>query len=168
MKAIGHPLKNLTFNCMKFKPIFKNLFCCYSGKTILNQGIMANLPPTTFVGSISEAKSFSKPSFPKPINQRTPRRSSSRSIKRKKFDDELVESSLKKSSKRVVDQVGPLSLEKDRKVMHVSWQIFAGIHNGTGTVPSCLSLRGVRSHVHASAHASSFWGVWLIARLNCL
>ena len=51
-----------------------------------------------------------------------PRRSSSRSIKRKKFDDELVESSLKKTAKKVPsssDVVTPAqSLLKDKKVVH--------------------------------------------------
>ena len=37
--------------------------------------------------------------FGKTSGRSTPRRSSSRSIKRKKFDDELVESSLKNSGK---------------------------------------------------------------------
>ena len=81
---------------------------------------MSNPPTTVLGGTLTDTKHFSKPSFPKPISQRTPRRSSSRSIKRKKFDDELVESSLKKSSKRAAEQAGVLSLEKDRKGIHVS------------------------------------------------
>ena len=43
-----------------------------------------------------------------------PRRSSSRSIKRKKFDDELVESSLKKASKRAAEG---FAVDKDKKLL---------------------------------------------------
>ena len=78
---------------------------------------MASIPPTTLPNApvpISQPAGRSTNS-PKPISRQgrgTPRRSSSRSIKRKKFDDELVESSLKKVSKQRVDVTG---LEKDVK-----------------------------------------------------
>lgn len=79
---------------------------------LFRKGIMSSLPPTTL------------PNPPTPIarpagraGRSTPRRSSSRSIKRKKFDDELVESSLKKASKQRGDVTG---LEKEIKRTLVS------------------------------------------------
>lgn len=78
---------------------------------------MASLPPTTLPNpTTSIPRPSGRSSTPGgPISRQgrgTPRRSSSRSIKRKKFDDELVESSLKKASKQRVDVTG---LEKDVK-----------------------------------------------------
>ena len=77
---------------------------------------MASLPPTTLPNPASIPRPSGRstnPAAPIPRHGRgTPRRSSSRSIKRKKFDDELVESSLKKASKQRVDVTG---LEKDIK-----------------------------------------------------
>ena len=78
---------------------------------------MASLPPTTLPNPPAPiARPSGRSTNPgAPISRQgrgTPRRSSSRSIKRKKFDDELVESSLKKASKQRVDVTG---LEKDVK-----------------------------------------------------
>lgn len=78
---------------------------------------MASLPPTTLPNpTTSIPRPSGRSSTPGgPISRQgrgTARRSSSRSIKRKKFDDELVESSLKKASKQRVDVTG---LEKDVK-----------------------------------------------------
>ena len=79
--------------------------------------MMASLPPTSLP---NPPATISRPTGRStnaagPIARQgrgTPRRSSSRSIKRKKFDDELVESSLKKASKQRVDITG---LEKEVK-----------------------------------------------------
>ena len=78
---------------------------------------MTSLPPTTLPNHPAPIpRPTGRTSNPAgPISRQgrgTPRRSSSRSIKRKKFDDELVESSLKKASKQRVDVIG---LEKDIK-----------------------------------------------------
>ena len=81
---------------------------CYFNFRFKQEKIMSSLPPTTTL-----------PNPPAPIprptgraGRSTPRRSSSRSIKRKKFDDELVESSLKKVSKQRGDVA---ALEKEIK-----------------------------------------------------
>ena len=78
---------------------------------------MASLPPTTLPNPpVPVPRPSGRTTNPgAPISRQgrgTPRRSSSRSIKRKKFDDELVESSLKKASKQRVDITG---LEKEVK-----------------------------------------------------
>lgn len=62
------------------------------------------------MSSLTPTNAFPNPPAPIPrppgrAGRSTPRRSSSRSIKRKKFDDELVESSLKKVSKQRGDVV---------------------------------------------------------------
>ena len=91
----------------QFYVLFIHLFihtCTYTFG-LFRKETMSSLPPTTL------------PNPPAPISRpagragrSTPRRSSSRSIKRKKFDDELVESSLKKASKQRGDVAG---LEKE-------------------------------------------------------
>lgn len=78
---------------------------------------MASLPPTTLPNPPVPVPrpSGRTTNLAAPISRQgrgTPRRSSSRSIKRKKFDDELVESSLKKASKQRVEITG---LEKEVK-----------------------------------------------------
>lgn len=101
-------------------------------KLFLHKSCITNVPWSTFplwiyylpfnyIHFFYTAKVMSIPpeglipqSVPKqPTTQRhsTPRRSSSRSIKRKKFDDELVESSLKKGPKKGIELGQPL--EKD-------------------------------------------------------
>lgn len=57
--------------------------------------------------------------FGKSSGRSTPRRSSSRSIKRKKFDDELVESSLKNSGKPLPGMIVPEVPEGKDKVKKV-------------------------------------------------
>ena len=56
--------------------------------------------------------------FGKSSGRSTPRRSSSRSIKRKKFDDELVESSLKNAGKALGLPEAIEIKEKEKKVYH--------------------------------------------------
>ena len=98
---------------------FKTFFACLINSQCwipFSARKMSSLPPNTL------------PTPPAPISRpagragrSTPRRSSSRSIKRKKFDDELVESSLKKASKQRGDVPG---LEKEIKRTLVSkWQV---------------------------------------------
>ena len=100
------------------------------------------------MSSLTPTNAFPNPPVPIPrppgrAGRSTPRRSSSRSIKRKKFDDELVESSLKKVSKQRGDVV---VLEKEiqkrtlvrsgLKIRASSWQ----------SMPA--SLQGFTSYFH--------------------
>ena len=66
--------------------------------------------------------------FGKASGRSTPRRSSSRSIKRKKFDDELVESSLKNSGKQMV--MSEMDKEKLKKVCTLKMMLHKTIFNG--------------------------------------
>ena len=92
---------------------------------------MASLPPTTLPNPpVPVPRPSGRTTNPVgPISRQgrgTPRRSSSRSIKRKKFDDELVESSLKKASKQRVDITG-LEKEVKRPMVKFNMILIAGV-----------------------------------------
>ena len=165
---LNHLLQNFLTTLLVSYP-FDNILFQNFVKT--DRQTMASLPPTTLPNPPVPVPrpSGRTTNLAAPISRQgrgTPRRSSSRSIKRKKFDDELVESSLKKASKQRVEITG-LEKEVKRPMVKFNIRVIHVVVNTytTKSVIGFFSLILSRNRISFNLRKHLTWHYWFPCKI---